>query len=157
MMLYAAGIIYFVVIPLINRVLQPRPIAAKNKKLDDCSEHHHYATEVSTSWHQLYEALTTLVPSPAFGQPSQLLYGTISDLIVFAPFSRTWIKLFHGSNVDPVELSNAGAWVRLSELQCLGGKLTSNIITLIFMLLFIIIGTNRCYNIFFYLRRLNCF
>ncbi|KAG2224655.1 hypothetical protein INT45_007900 [Circinella minor] len=124
MMLYTAGIIYFVVIPLINRVLQPRPVVIKNKKLNDCSEHHHYAAEVSTSWHQLYEALATLVPSPVFGQPSQLLYGTISDLIVFAPFSRTWIKLFHGSNVDPVELSNAGAWVRLCELQCLGGDST---------------------------------
>ncbi|KAI9260731.1 hypothetical protein BDA99DRAFT_513040 [Phascolomyces articulosus] len=130
MMLYAVGIFYFVVIPLINRYLQPRPVAHVNKQKkindeeEDCSNHHHYAAEVSSSWHQLYEALVTLVPSPAFGQPTQLLSGILSDLMVFAPFSKTWIKLFKGSHVGSIELSNAGAWVRLSELQCLGGDST---------------------------------
>ncbi|KAI8144952.1 hypothetical protein BJV82DRAFT_606870 [Fennellomyces sp. T-0311] len=119
MMLYAAGIIYFAVIPLINRFLQPRPVS---KKIADCSGHHHYATEVSDSWHQLYEALVTL--SSASGKPSQLLYGIFSDMLVFAPFSRSFAKFFKGSSVGSVELANAGAWVRLSELQCLGGDST---------------------------------
>lgn len=107
---YTFGFIYLIVLPWLNRASR-----RTNKKCHHT--HHHYASEVVSSWHQLYDTMTSHVPLSQ--SPLVLVLQTFYDMLAFLPFYRS---LFTTTHVTENELTKAAAWTRLSEMQCLGGK-----------------------------------
>ncbi|EIE80412.1 hypothetical protein RO3G_05117 [Rhizopus delemar RA 99-880] len=80
--LYAFGLFYLCLFPLLFRWLRPRSV----KKSKECVDHCHYDNEVPTAW------------------------------------SRLHIDLVRSPVGCPEELSRIGAWIRLNEVECLGGN-----------------------------------
>lgn len=122
---YAFGVLYICIIPLALRWLRPRPIHRKKS----CSEHHHYAKEVPTAWHRLYASLVSITHKPiSLKHDAAYMMTTLYDIVVYSLslFVPNFVlKLFH-RNARPVgcpdELARVGAWIRLNEVECLGGK-----------------------------------
>ena len=107
---YTFGFIYLIVLPWLNRV--------SRRTTKKCHQaHHHYASEVVSSWHQLYDIM---IDHAVLSQsPLVLVLQTFYDMLSFLPFYRS---LFATPHVTESELTKAAAWTRLSEMQCLGGK-----------------------------------
>lgn len=121
------GIVYICFIPFILRWLRPRPVHRKK----NCLEHHHYATEVPTAWSKLYTNLVSIInkstKNTKTSNTTQIIM-TLFDLFTFTLSlctPRSLLVLFH-KNAKPVgcpeELAYSGAWIRLNEVECLGGK-----------------------------------
>ncbi|KAG0170208.1 hypothetical protein DFQ29_009377 [Apophysomyces sp. BC1021] len=112
--LYAFGIVYVCLLPLIISWLRPKRVAKPKK----CLGHHHYAPEVAQAWRQLYNSLTDLVPMDPVAHSFRLAYSIVNDLMVIClPRFISGRKV-----VSQDDLSHAGAWVRMCELECLGGN-----------------------------------
>lgn len=129
-MFYTFGIIYICLIPIVLRWLRPRPINRPNK----CIDHHHYANEVPTAWSRLYTNLISIVNKSSIvkrnttnATPMDIL-TSIYDIIRYSLsllVPRFLLAIFH-KHAKPVgcpeELAYIGAWIRLNEVECLGGK-----------------------------------
>lgn len=128
--LYTVGILYICLIPLLLRWLRPRAVNRPNK----CVGHHHYANEVPTAWSRLYTNLISIVNKSTSTVKSNnntssiSLLSTIYDTIRYtlSLFVPSFLLAFFHKNAKPVgcpeELSYIGAWIRLNEVECLGGK-----------------------------------
>lgn len=110
---YTFGFVYLIVLPWLNRA------ASRRTSKKSHHSHHHYASEVVSSWHQLYD--TMISHAPLSQSSLVLVLQTFYDMLAFLPFYRS---LFATANVTESELTKAAAWTRLSEMQCLGGKMT---------------------------------
>jgi hypothetical protein len=98
-----------------------------------CLEHHHYANEVPTAWSRLYTNLISIVNKSTIvkantsnATPFDVLY-TIYDIVRYSLsllIPRFLLAVFHKNSKPvgcPEELSYIGAWIRLNEVECLGG------------------------------------
>ncbi|KAI8983582.1 hypothetical protein BDB01DRAFT_835667 [Pilobolus umbonatus] len=124
-LLFAVGIIYVLLVPIIFHWLRPRSVSRPRK----CLDHHHYANEVPTAWSRLYTNLTSIVRRQKAPENSTVFtISTVYDIIrnsITLVIPKFMISLFH-RNAKPVgcpeELSYVSAWIRLNEVECLGGN-----------------------------------
>ncbi|KAI8343809.1 hypothetical protein EDC96DRAFT_567986 [Choanephora cucurbitarum] len=120
-LIYAIGIIYIFVLPLGLHWLRPRPVKRSNP---ENHSHHHYATEVSTAWSQLYTNLVAIINKAGTTKTaSQLdsLMMAYDTLLHFFSLTIPRFLLSYTTNTSEA-LSYMGAWIRLNEVECLGAN-----------------------------------
>ncbi|OBZ85658.1 hypothetical protein A0J61_06297 [Choanephora cucurbitarum] len=142
-LIYAIGIIYIFVLPLCLHWLRPRPVKRSNP---ENHSHHHYANEVSTAWSQLYTNLVAIINKAGTTKTASrmdslmMAYDTVLHL-----FSLTVPRFLLSYKTTSSEtLSCMGAWIRLNEVECLGGNTS---VTRLSML-------HSCFCMLFQLRKL---
>ncbi|ORE09003.1 hypothetical protein BCV72DRAFT_288035 [Rhizopus microsporus var. microsporus] len=128
--IYTFGLFYLLLLPLALRWLRPRPVKRPKKCLDHC----HYASEVPTAWSRLYINLVQLVgkssPTIILKHRNDLhsILLTLVDItrdLVYLLVPQFMLQFLHRNSKPsgcPEELSRIGAWIRLNEVECLGGN-----------------------------------
>ncbi|KAI8984308.1 hypothetical protein BDF20DRAFT_859186 [Mycotypha africana] len=129
-------IMYTFVIPLLRHLLRPllfpKRIGLKRK----CADHFHYANEVNEAWTRLYDGLISVIDQRnhcseriwpfrhTLFKPLKQIYDVISSVAVLL-IPKLLLSTVY-MNAKPIgcpeELSRVGAWVRLNEIECLGGS-----------------------------------
>lgn len=107
--MYAFALVYLIVWPVIE------PLFSYIKT--SCSAHHHYDSQVIRRWQDLYSSFERLAATSPITTASipTLLYETLRDLLCLCLPART--------NATEKQSAEIGAWIRMCEIQCLGGKL----------------------------------
>lgn len=118
---YALCIAYFVLVPLFKFFSRSSAFGKKIKCKVSGHKHDDDSSEIVTGWYELYDSLVDMLPA----EPSWLSVGALYDLILLIPGSRWLNPLFlfksHQAVKSQDQLGEAGTWVRMSEVQCLGG------------------------------------
>jgi hypothetical protein len=130
--------LYICLIPLLLRWLRPHPVVRRLNTTKKCScDHHHYAEEVPTAWNRLYTNLVSIVnKSSTINKTNEkeeeeknhsttkysTLYNMIRHTLVFLVPHSLLAFISRNAKSCPEELSFIGAWIRLNEVECLGGN-----------------------------------
>ncbi|KAI9257407.1 hypothetical protein BY458DRAFT_518848 [Sporodiniella umbellata] len=124
--LYAFGLFYLCLVPFLFRWLRPR-LVKENRK---CSDHAHYDEEVPKVWNRLYLDL-----SRSLGHASSFLQTDVISLVLttlditlnllyllIPPYFLAFLHKARKPVGCPEEIAQLDAWVRLNEMECLGGN-----------------------------------